>query len=218
MARSVWPELTDSDELLSRTKDEDDDEDDLARDANLDSDRSDELPRPLVRYTDRRTHMTHEHDNLETDAPRGLRDGLRALYGAAPDVPDELDRAILSEARRRLPRWRLITLRRLMPLAAAAAVLVVAGVALVRMQGPRAPEAARAAVARRAVETPPAAMEDIDGDGRVDILDAFALARRVESGREPSRRHDLNRDGRVDRADVELVAAAAVRLNGRRSG
>ena len=162
--------------------------------------------------------MTHERDNLDSEAPRGLRDGLRALYGAAPEVPGELDRAVLSEARRRLPRRRLITLRRLVPLAAAAAVLVVAGVALIRAHGSRAPEPASAMKAMRAVERPPVAVEDVNGDGRVDILDAFALARRVESGPTPGRRLDLNRDGRVDRTDVDLVAAAAVRLNGRTSG
>jgi hypothetical protein len=162
--------------------------------------------------------MTHEHDNLETNTPGSLRDGLRALYGAAPEVPGELDRAILSEARRRLPRRRLVTLRRLMPLAAAAAVLVVAGVALMMARGARAPEPASAMKAMRAVERPPVAVEDVNGDGRVDILDAFVLARRVESGPTPGRRLDLNRDGRVDRADVELVAAAAVRLNGRTPG
>jgi len=60
---------------------------------------------------------------------------------------------------------------------------------------------------------PPAAIrEDIDGNGRLDILDAFALARHVV-GEEPVKMEwDLNRDGVVDAADVDDVAYAAVRL------
>ncbi len=54
------------------------------------------------------------------------------------------------------------------------------------------------------------AAEDIDRDGRVDILDARALATRIGRGeREPA--WDLNRDGSVDAQDVERVARAAVR-------
>jgi hypothetical protein len=58
-----------------------------------------------------------------------------------------------------------------------------------------------------------AAPEDINGDGRIDILDALALARMVDSPRSPSLEHDVNGDGRVDRADVQAVAGAAVRLD-----
>ena len=54
--------------------------------------------------------------------------------------------------------------------------------------------------------------EDFDRDGRVDILDAFALARRIEEGGESSRRWDLNEDGAVDRRDVDAIAMAAVSL------
>jgi hypothetical protein len=56
------------------------------------------------------------------------------------------------------------------------------------------------------------AREDVTGDGRVDILDAFALARRIE--RADVRQPDLNSDGRVDQRDVEALAARAVRLEG----
>ena len=53
--------------------------------------------------------------------------------------------------------------------------------------------------------------KDIDGDGRIDIRDAFMLARQIErGGRRPA--WDFNGDGVVDRADVDLVAMAAVRL------
>ena len=54
---------------------------------------------------------------------------------------------------------------------------------------------------------------DIDGNGRVDILDAFRLARSIEARGPVDRKWDLNGDGRVDQADVDLVACAAVRLD-----
>jgi hypothetical protein len=54
---------------------------------------------------------------------------------------------------------------------------------------------------------------DLDGSGRVTILDAFRLARQVEAHGPVDKRWDLNGDGRVDQADVDLVACAAVRLD-----
>jgi hypothetical protein len=61
---------------------------------------------------------------------------------------------------------------------------------------------------------------DIDRNGRVDILDAFKLARQIESaGRTEANLSlreqgwDMNGDGLVNRNDVDLVASAAVRLD-----
>ncbi|MBI1372921.1 MAG: hypothetical protein GC159_09195 [Phycisphaera sp.] len=89
-------------------------------------------------------------------------------------------------------------------LAAAAALAVAATVSitLIRTDAPRAAADPR----------------DIDANGRVDILDAFALARRLEQplgGVDPAR-VDVNGDGAVDAADVDAIAAAAVKLNGGR--
>lgn len=44
------------------------------------------------------------------------------------------------------------------------------------------------------------------------ILDAFALARRIESKRPTATRFDVNKDGKIDRTDVELLAQKAVAL------
>ena len=54
------------------------------------------------------------------------------------------------------------------------------------------------------------AREDINHDGRVDILDAFQLARETQSSAKPEA--DLNSDGIVDRRDAELIASHAVKL------
>ncbi|MCA9294515.1 MAG: hypothetical protein KDA20_11950 [Phycisphaerales bacterium] len=55
---------------------------------------------------------------------------------------------------------------------------------------------------------------DVDGNARVDILDAFAIARGVQAGNAPAS-WDVNGDGAVTQADVDVVAHAAVSLSGK---
>ncbi len=55
---------------------------------------------------------------------------------------------------------------------------------------------------------------DVDGDGRVDVLDAFAVARAVERGGEFEAAWDADGDGEVTAADARAVLAMAVRLPG----
>lgn len=54
--------------------------------------------------------------------------------------------------------------------------------------------------------------EDLNGDGVVDMLDAFALARELQLTPASHPRLDLNGDGVVDERDVRILAAQAVRL------
>lgn len=54
------------------------------------------------------------------------------------------------------------------------------------------------------------AREDLNHDGRVDILDAFQLAREIKNGKAQVKREDFNGDGKVDEADVEILAKRAV--------
>jgi hypothetical protein len=56
------------------------------------------------------------------------------------------------------------------------------------------------------------AREDLNHDGKVDILDAFQLARELHSGSPPAPSHDVNGDGLVNQLDVERIAADAVKL------
>ena len=109
---------------------------------------------------------------------------LRRLAPPAPAVPADVDARLLAAAR--TPRRRVPpVLRFALPLAAAAAVVL--------WLWPR------------------AVPGDLDRDGRVDVVDAYLLAVRVEHG-EAGRDFDLNGDGGVDRRDVEHVAALAVRV------
>jgi hypothetical protein len=64
---------------------------------------------------------------------------------------------------------------------------------------------------------PPASIAlkaDLDGNGRVDILDAFYLARRVGKP-SPQPTWDINGDGKIDQADIDAIAAQAVRVGGK---
>ena len=54
---------------------------------------------------------------------------------------------------------------------------------------------------------------DLNHDGRVDILDAFALARQVKQGGARNLQWDVNGDGVVDERDVAAIAARAVELD-----
>lgn len=54
--------------------------------------------------------------------------------------------------------------------------------------------------------------EDIDQDGRVDILDAFALARQLEDPRSTPANGDQDGNGVFDQDDVKFVALTAVML------
>ena len=56
------------------------------------------------------------------------------------------------------------------------------------------------------------AREDINDDGRIDILDAFALARQLKSDGKLNPALDVNGDGVVDERDVTALAARAVKL------
>jgi hypothetical protein len=56
------------------------------------------------------------------------------------------------------------------------------------------------------------AQGDLNRDGRVDILDAFVLARQLKLGGTRNLQLDVNGDGVVDERDVAALAARAVKL------
>ena len=149
----------------------------------------------------------------ELEAPQGLAEDLGALYAVEVPVPPEVDDAVVAMARERFvprahrPRWRLV-LRwaRVGAFAAAAAVIVVflLPALFVRPMDKASREAP-------GLFRPPL-REDIDRSGRVDILDAFILARHIKSARKPKGEWDMNGDGALDSTDVDMIARAAVSL------
>lgn len=53
---------------------------------------------------------------------------------------------------------------------------------------------------------------DVDRSGRVDIVDAYALAVRLRSGQQMDAALDVTGDGRVDERDVEELARRSVAI------
>jgi len=55
--------------------------------------------------------------------------------------------------------------------------------------------------------------DDFDRNGRVDILDAFKLAKSFEASNQLDNKWDLNGDGIINRSDIDSIAYTAVRLD-----
>ncbi len=139
-----------------------------------------------------------------SDMLRLLADGLSS--SDAPEIPQSRHDVILELAHERarlaraagqkprIPRW-------LVPAAAAAAAIIM----VVALPDWRNADQVTAGAALAG---------DVNGDGSVDIIDALALARRLESDGEAAAQWDLNGDQRVDRGDVEQIAMLAVSLRG----
>ena len=151
------------------------------------------------------------------DPPPSLSRELRGVYRAGAAVPADRDRAVLAAARGRAGvirarRARMRVLARIGAVAGLAAAVAVAAVVWPRSGTRTAPMAQSGRDPR-----------DVNGDGVVDILDAFAVARAVEGGGSEEERRvraagrapmgaDFNGAGVVDRRDAESIAVSVVRL------
>ena len=166
--------------------------------------------------------MADLHDNtpseFEPQAPSELIDHLHTLYATETRVPPAVDEAVLARARQQMiarrPNW---ILRWAVPPAAAAAVImwVVFNpfVTPDRAIEPLASSEQRQGLTDEVATTQVAISRDIDGNGRVNILDALALARSIKANRVTDKPWDFNGDGVINRQDVDAVAQSAVRLN-----
>jgi hypothetical protein len=144
------------------------------------------------------------NDSTEADleAPPAFIAALKRIRLEPLFIPPTVDEAVLRAARQRLDRperarsiWRNW---RPWLAAAAAAVLLLLVIWLPSAKSTRNPRLELS--------------QDVNHDGRVDILDAFILARKLQAGKVDDRHFDWNGDGRVDLADVAALAARAVRL------
>ena len=165
----------------------------------------------------------HFDEDLDLRISPKLSEDLNTLFEPQFSVPSEVDRAIIDKVHQRLIpkhwRHRIFHHISLWRIAAAAAVIIFAfSLNLTQKPGPS--TSRTVLVEAQAV--------DIDRNGRVDILDAFKLARHIESADRTKTNlspvssmgqalrkqgWDINGDGLVDRNDVDSVALAAVRLD-----
>lgn len=153
--------------------------------------------------------MNTEHqqpDDERLQAPPALVAALKNLPPAKVPVPAVVDAAILRHAREHLNDRRKVVapaFTRRQQWLAIAASLTILGVAIFLFTRPNA-------------VTPPTtkfAREDINEDGQVDILDAYALSLKLDEGK-TAPAQDLNGDGKVDTQDAEAIAQKTVQLTG----
>ena len=157
------------------------------------------------------TRHDPQHDAIEDKLPREVADDLRAVGRHHVYVPAAVDDAVLGAARQHLGGIRRRRRRRRV-MAGAGAVAAAAVVALgVWIVWP-----GSLSSQPRSTHLAYTVPEDIDGSGRVDVLDAFALARQLEREAQPSQASDVTQDGRVDQQDVDAIAREAVALTGER--
>jgi hypothetical protein len=143
-----------------------------------------------------------ERENLDFEAPDRLVRGLQGLQNKPVFVPRTIDEAILRSARQEFSKatrkkWRW-------PILIPSFGLAVAILLMIALWHHNEGRTSKGQFAR----------EDINHDGQVDILDAFALARQVNERASVPSPADLNGDGVVDDRDVELITAHAVSLGG----
>jgi len=133
-----------------------------------------------------------------------FRKDLTSLTCGHIEIPQEVDQAVLRKATTALARTegtRFTYGKPIAWLAAAASLTLVIWISGLFRSSTTAPLQATVA------STP----GDLDRNGRVDILDAFQLARELDDDIAPTA-GDINADGVIDRADVEAIAMKAVTL------
>ena len=155
---------------------------------------------------------TDPTDSLPDDLPPRLAADLASLF-PPPKVSPAIDQRILNTARAALANRRRRTLR--WPGVAAAVAAIAAGVLIAIRLVPY--QHAGPSVAQAPVTTQPSLPGDVNGDGRVDILDAFVVARALADKSRTTplpAAWDVNHDGVIDQKDVDWIANAAVRVSG----
>ncbi|HET6247840.1 MAG TPA: dockerin type I repeat-containing protein [Tepidisphaeraceae bacterium] len=128
-----------------------------------------------------------------------LREAFARLDPGQVEIPPALDAEILSRAKRDFTRR--LRFRSAVRWTAAAASLA-AAVAIVFI--------VRASFFHRPA---PVAKGDINANGKVDMLDAYLLAKHLAAGDKIDQKWDMNGDGVVDQRDVDWIANHAVQIS-----
>jgi hypothetical protein len=145
----------------------------------------------------------NDPDEKALEAPPRLISALKRTPKPAIFIPPTVDEAILHVARKQLSRqterrfkWPFL-MRWGIAFAAVVSLLVITPLLVQN---------------NRTVSMAGAVPGDLNHDGQVDILDAFALARQLKESAQSNLQLDMNGDGVVDERDVATLAARAVSL------
>ncbi len=154
-------------------------------------------------------HSPEENNEDTIAAPEKLVSALKREAGHVPFIPKAIDEAVLREARRQLrpEPVRKRSANWLVRWVGAGIGVLLLAVVVLQVQWHRSGSQLSGAGAFT--------REDINHDGRIDILDAFALARQLKAAGPTPLILDVNGDGVVDERDVTAIAARAVRLPGK---
>jgi hypothetical protein len=163
-----------------------------------------------------RTGEEHDTSKINPEANQAIEDLNRIsklFSGAKPDaaeIPDSVDNLVLGHIKqksREIRRDRKVV--HLFPrykwgAAAVMGVLVcvISYNLIFKMNKPE--DSLKTIPARSA--------EDIDGNGSINIIDAYIMDRRLMSGFSMSKKLDLNGDGYVNREDINTIVKTAVSL------
>jgi len=160
-------------------------------------------------------------DNQFDALPPAIIDALRDLDGPAMLPDSQRDADLLSGARQHLATSALSRKRRNLRLffagSAGGAIAAAAMIALVVFIGnpanqPQADQKFAAATSPTRPQPPATQPGDLDANGSIDILDAYALAKQLERG-QANQELDLNNDGSINQRDIDFLANQAVALN-----
>ena len=160
-------------------------------------------------------------DSPEDQLPQEVVAALRQRNGPPGDIPNSVENAILAHAAVHLsqvsqPKIQPQKNRRFAWVAWSSGTLAAALLLFALI--PSKPDfPAERSVTFGEPESVSSSLErllngDIDHSGEINILDAFALARTIESGSNDLPRWDQNGDGITDQLDINLIAQNAVML------
>ncbi len=136
-----------------------------------------------------------------------LRQDLKDLYSFTASIPAGFDDSVLREAKSTFTQRRRFHSRvrwAIGGISAAAAIMLVA----LRLSSPS-PDRISEHPVVMAIKP-----GDVDRDGKVDILDAFVVARRLHAHAPIDKAWDVNGDGAVDQKDVDRIGTMAVDISG----
>jgi len=164
--------------------------------------------------------MPNEEENFDA-LPPAILSALRELDGPSvlPDAARDAD--VLSGARSHLAEIAQVerkrrNLRLLYAGGAGGAIAAAAMIAFVVFLGnPLGKAGEHPSMAQVQPSSPQPTAErqgDLNTDGTLDILDAYKLAKHIDSG-DTAKAYDFNTDGRIDQRDIDFIALQAVALH-----